>query len=102
MNERLRKDKQLLEDQTCELNKKIEMMDMLSKSAAIVLGKNDFDEMDNTNVTGGLGGELKDFEDMDNSFNAGDSNSNLNRSDLKDSRRGTFQMDLNQSMNSDT
>jgi len=104
INERLRKDKQALEDSKLELNKKIEMMEMLQKSAAMVMGKNDFED---ENIGGGnLGGDLKDFEDMDNSFNGGlgaemnnsNNNSNLVRSD---SRKGTFQMDLNQSINSD-
>ncbi|CDW88805.1 UNKNOWN [Stylonychia lemnae] len=102
INERLRKDKQILEDAKNELNKKMEMMEMLQKSAAMVMGKNDFE--DENIGGGGLGGDLKDFEDMDNSFNGGElnnSNNNLSRSDQRDSRRGTFQMDLNQSLNSD-
>ena len=56
-NERLRRDKSLLEDEKNELKNKIEMMDQLSKSAAMVLNKNDFEDMDgnNNNLGGGLG-----------------------------------------------
>jgi hypothetical protein len=32
----------------------------------------EFEDENNNNVGSGLGGELKDFEDMDGSFNAGD------------------------------
>ena len=68
------------------------MMEMLQKSTALVMGKNDFED-ENIGGGGGLGGDLKDFEDMDNSFNGGlgaemnNSNSNMNR---EDSRKGTF------------
>ena len=91
MNERLRKDKQSMEESVNELNKKIEMMDQLAKSAAMVMGKNDFDELDNHNE-GGLGGELNDLEDMDN-FSGGDPNSqNVSRQNsmIRDNRRATF------------
>ena len=56
-NERLRRDKSVLEDEKNELKNKIEMMDQLSKSAAMVLNKNDFEDMDgnNNNLGGGLG-----------------------------------------------
>ena len=109
INERLRKDKTTLDENVAELNKKIEMMEMLQKSAAMVMGRNDFDDDNNggnsMNTGGGLGGELRDFEDMDGSFNAGDnnnSNNQINMSDIRDSRRGTLNIaDLNQSINSD-
>ena len=43
---------------------------MLAKSAALILGKHDSElENDNINFGGGLGGELRELEDMDGSFN---------------------------------
>ena len=56
-NERLRRDKSQLEDEKNELKNKIEMMEQLSKSAAMVLNQNDFEDMDgnNNNLGGGLG-----------------------------------------------
>ena len=40
------------------------------------MGRGDFDD-DNFNGGGGLGGELKDFEDMDGSFTGGDNYNNV-------------------------
>lgn len=82
------------------------MMDMLAKSATLVMGNKDFDDVDNANAGmsgGGLGGELQDFEDMDGSFNNENEMNGLNQSNENrdESRRGTFGLDLNQSMNSD-
>lgn len=90
-----------MESEVAELKKKIEMMEMLAKSADVVMNRGVFEDNDNQAVTGGgLGGELNDFEDMDGSFNAGD-NGTFNQSSQQESRRGTFMMDLNQSVNSD-
>jgi hypothetical protein len=53
------------------MQKKLEMQEMLAKSAAVVMGGNgdDQDQMENDfNGGGGLGGELRELEDMDNSY----------------------------------
>ena len=101
-NERLRKDKQQMEDSITELNKKIETMEQLAKSAALMMGKGEFDEVDNNiGSSGGLGGELRELEEMDGSFAADVNNQSMNRSSSIKDRRATFCVDLNQSMNSD-
>eukprot|EP00347_Sterkiella_histriomuscorum_P022697 403337496 len=106
INERLRKDKTTLDEQVAELNKKIQMIEMLQNSAQMVMGRGgDFDEeVLNNSGGGGLGGELKDFEDMDGSFNGGELyNGDIadQNSSLQGSRKGTVTYDLNQSINSD-
>ena len=110
-NERLRKDKTQLEDEQNELKKKIEMMEQLSKSAAMVLNRNEFEDMEgNNNNLGGELGELRDFEDMENAgaglndFHDGsmyedgiNSNIQSRKQSMRsnNNRRATFMVDLN-------
>lgn len=70
-------------------------MEMLQKSAEVVMGRHEFEEAEH-NTGGGLGNELNDLAEMDHSFNGGDmSNHSLSRSDIKEYRRGTLNMELN-------
>jgi len=92
-NERLRKDKDALEQSLLELRKRLEMAEMLQKSAAMVMDAAEEDE--NSQGEANLQNDLGELEDMDTSFNGG------SLSGLREIRRGTIQVNLNQSMNSD-
>lgn len=60
-----------MEESIMELNKKIEMQEQLTKSAAMVMGKADLaeQEQNENNEMNGLGGELNELAEMDESFN---------------------------------
>lgn len=95
-----------MEVEVNDLKKKIEMMEQLSKSAAMVLQRGaEFDDLEGVN-SGQDMGELKDFEDMDNAGGGGEyaegnydpidgSNNNSRKHSMRDNRRATFMVDLN-------